>query len=296
MIKPIHAMALICLSPFAGLLPSSIFAQDRIHSPYFVTYDHYLEGVDELEIATTFVNGRDPAINNFVSNYTEFEYGARKWWTTELYIDWQHTNHEGNLFTGYRWENRFRPFLEPHKVNLVLYAEYEHLNGADKSLKEIVGFDGVADLAEPMSETREEKEREIETKLIFSSQIGQWNLSENFIGAKGIHGGKWEFGYAVGLSRPLAAPTGRRCTFCAEKFSAGIEVYGGLGEWGDFTFRNTSQYIAPTVLWSLPSETNIQFSPGWGLTSNSVGNLFRFGFSQEIDDIGRRIGKLFGRH
>jgi hypothetical protein len=44
----------------------------------------------------------------------------------------------------------------------------------------------------------------------------------------------------------------------------------------------------------LPSETNIYFSPGWGLTGNSVGKLFRFGVSQEFDGIGRHLGKLFG--
>ena len=90
-----------------------------------------------------------------------------------------------------------------------MYVEYEHLNGADKTLKEIVGFDGKADLEEPNSETREEREHEIETKLILSSDFGEWNLRENFIGVKNLHEGRWEFGYAAGLSRPLAAASGR---------------------------------------------------------------------------------------
>ena len=49
-----------------------------------------------------------------------------------LYLDWQHTKHEGSLFTGFRFENRFRPFLEEHRINPVFYVEYEHVNGADK--------------------------------------------------------------------------------------------------------------------------------------------------------------------
>jgi hypothetical protein len=275
------------------LLPASLLAQERTPTPYFVTYDHYLEEQDDLELSANGTIGRDDDINNFVGNFNEFEYGARRWWTTELYLDFQHTNHEGSLFTGWRWENRFRPLVEPHKINPVLYVEYEHLNGADKTLKEIVGFDSKEDLAVPNDVAKHEKERELETKLILSSDIADWNLSENFIGVKNVHGGPWEFGYAVGLSRPLAHPSGRRCTFCAEKFVAGIEVYGGLGEWGDFTFRNTSQYIAPLVLWMLPGEFNLRFSPGWGLTDRSVHTLFRIGISTEIDDFGKKLGKLF---
>ena len=279
-----------------GALPTLAFAQDRIVSPYFITYDHYMEETDTLEVATNQTLGRDPTINTFWSNWTEFEYGARKWWTTELYLDSQHTRHEGSVFTGFRFENRFRPFLEQHRVNPVFYVEYEHLNGADKTLKEIVGFDNVERLRVPNGVAREEKEREIETRLILSSQIGEWNLSENLIGSKGIHGGRWEFGYAVGASRPLAPITGRRCTFCKERFAAGAELYGGLGEWGDFTVRGTSQYLAPVMIWTLPSETSFRFSPGWGLTGLSVNTLIRFSVSQEIDGVGRWFGKVFRGH
>jgi hypothetical protein len=129
--------------------------------------------------------------------------------------------------------------------------------------------------------------------LILSSNIGQWNATANFIGEKNFNGSRWEYGYATGLSRPLAASTGKRCTFCTEKFSAGIELYGGLGVSRQITFRGTSQYIAPTLLWVLPSETAIRFSTGWGLTDQSVRILFRAGVSHDIDDFGRKIGRLF---
>jgi len=156
------------------------------------------------------------------------------------------------LFTGVRFETRYRPFRETRKINPVLYLEYEHLNGADKTLKEIVGFDNKEDLAEPNNETRHEHEREIEPKLILSSDFGGWNLAENFIGAKDLNGGAWDFGYAAGVSRSLT--TSRRV-------ASGVEVYGGLGTWHKFTFRGTSQYIAPVLIWTLPSETTLHFSP-----------------------------------
>src|SRR5215813_5387790 len=88
------------------LLPAVTFAQERLTRPYFVTYDHYLEEVDALEISTAFTTGRDSDINTFWANWTEFEYGARRWWTTALYLDSQHTRHEGSVFTGFRIENR----------------------------------------------------------------------------------------------------------------------------------------------------------------------------------------------
>jgi hypothetical protein len=223
-------------------------------------------------------------LNNFVASWLEFEYGATSWWTSAYYIDWQHTQHEGHLFTGWRWENRFRPFSPRSPIVPVFYIEYEHLNEAEKVIKEVVGFDGKADLAEPNDVTRHEREREVETKLILSSQIKKWNVSENFIAVKNVHEGRWEFGYAAGVSHPLSS----------ERFTAGLEMYGGLGEWGAFTLGGTSHYLAPVIRWELPSETIIKFSPGWGITDESIDALYRFGVIQEIDGVGKFFSRLFG--
>lgn len=269
------------------------YGQEAAPTPYFVAYDHYMEELNALDIETDAVHGRAADINSFLGGATQFEYGARRWWTSELYLDWQHTAHTGSLYTGFRFENRFRPFLENHRVNPVLYVEYEHLNGADKALKEVVGFDSKNDFAVPDSQSSMQRDHELETRLILSSELGAWNLTENLIAEKNLHGEPWEFGYAVGLSRPLAAPSGRRCAFCAEKFVAGVEMYGGAGTISRFTLRGTSQYIAPAFGWSLPSETTFHFSPGWGLTGDSFGVLFRFGVSQEVDDFGRKLARVF---
>ena len=40
----------------------------------------------------------------------------------------QHTSNDSTIFTGFRWENRFRPLLHDHFINPVLYLEYENLN------------------------------------------------------------------------------------------------------------------------------------------------------------------------
>lgn len=54
--------------------------------------------------------------------------------------------------------------LEPHKINSVPYVDFEHLNRADKALKESAGCDGIEDLRLPKSEAHQEHEKEVETK------------------------------------------------------------------------------------------------------------------------------------
>jgi hypothetical protein len=270
-------------------LPKQGFSQEQTEKPYFVTYTTQMEEVGSLDIEAETASGRPTGGNRFFGNLTELEYGIRSWWTAELYLDWQHTRHEGTLFTGFRIENRFRLVQGDHWFSPVLYVEYEHLNGADKTLKEITGFDRQQDLLVPNSEARLEREHEIEAKLIFSQVLGAWNLSENFIAEKNLSNEPWEFGYAVGLSRPLAEVSqGNHCVWCRSALSAGAEVYGGLGVWGHVTLHGTSHYLGPVIQWRLPGETALLFSPGIGLNSDSLGTLFRFGITKEFD-----LGRLF---
>src|SRR5207302_10101778 len=95
----------------------------------------------DMQLRDESMVGRSPGMNSFIGNWTEFEYGAKGWWTSEFYVDSQHTRHDGSLLTGFKFENRFRLLLSEHRINPVLYVEYEHINRADKTLKEVVGFD-----------------------------------------------------------------------------------------------------------------------------------------------------------
>jgi hypothetical protein len=219
----------------------------------------------------------------------EVEYGATAWWTTELYFDGQHTFDDGTLFTGFRWENRFRPLEREHAVNPLLYAEYENVNGADKVIKEVVGHDVESDHADANADSREEIEREIELKLILSSTVKGWNISENVIAVKSFAGKPWEFGYAFGISRPLALTASPElCNFCPENFVAGVEMYGGLGDTEQFGLKDTSHYLAPMIAWNLPDGVTLRLSPGWGLNDDSHRFLLRFGVSMEFQHVGRR--------
>ncbi len=153
---------------------------------FFVTYSHQMEEPGNLELTTKNLTAKPDGANRFLGSALEFEYGVKGWWTTEVYLDGQTTAGDSTLFTGYRWENRFRLLPREHWINPVLYVEFENINGADKTLLEVVGNDGIEDLIGPNAEARGEKQREIETKLILGSYYKGWTVAENFIAEKNL--------------------------------------------------------------------------------------------------------------
>ncbi|MDQ6701430.1 MAG: hypothetical protein M3Z36_14720 [Acidobacteriota bacterium] len=259
--------------------------------PYFVTYTHRMEEPGNLEFATRSVTIKPSGANRTVATVAEFEYGVKAWWTSELYLDGQTTARDSTLFTGYRWENRFRLLPREHWINPVFYFEFENINGADRNLLAVVGHDGEEDLTGRNGEAREEKKRELEAKLILSSNVKGWNISGNFIAEKNVRHAPFEFGYAVGVNRPFAlAARAERCQFCPENFSAGVEVYGGLGTHESFGLRGTSHYVAPTLSWTPANgSTTFKLSPGFGVTPTSLPFLLRFGVSYEVTQLGRSM-------
>ncbi len=286
-----HALLSLALLAVPFLAPG-LAAQER---PYFVTYDHYLEEPGALELSVNPVFGTQRGGNNFLGGWTEFEYGVTGWWTSEFYLDGQTTFHDSTVFTGFRWENRFRPLKREHWINPILYVEFENVNGADKAFKEVVGHDVEAEHAGPNAEARTEREREFELKLILSSNFKGWNISENIIAVKNITNEPWEFGYAWGVSRPLALKASAKpCSFCGENFVAGVEMYGGLGDRYSFGLQNTSHYVAPVLAWNLPSGITLRLSPGFGLNDNSHRFLLRWGIAREFSGFGHAISRLFG--
>jgi hypothetical protein len=277
--------ASLCLLA-AVLCAAPAHAQDR---PFFVTYDHGLEEPGNLELELNPVFGTQRGGGEFLSSSLELEYGAKGWWSTALYLDGQLTRNDTGAFTGFRWENRFRPLMVEHRVNPVLYLELARLSEADKTILEVAGHDVEAHHAEPTAETRHEHETEVEAKLILSSQVKGWNVSENLVVEKGLEEGPWAFGYAVGAARPLAlAASPGKCSFCRENIMVGVEVYGGLGDSARRGLRQTSHYVAPVVAWEMASGLKLRVSPTFGLNGNSHRFLLRFGAAYEIEGLGRR--------
>ena len=281
----------VLLSAFSS---KPVTAQEN---PYFVAYDHYLEEPGNLEIEYFSTFGTQRGGNDFHSFWTEFEYGATGWWTAEFYLEGQTTFEDSTIFTGFRWENRFRPLKREHFINPVFYVEYENKNGADKIMKEGEGHDVESDFLVSNAEARMERIHEIELKLILSSTFKGWNFTENTLAAKSLSNSPWEFGYALAASRPLALKaSAKRCSLCPQNFVAGAEMYGGLGDRHSFGLHDTSHYLAPVLAWNIPSGWTLRISPGFGLNDNSHRFLLRWGVSREINGFGSMVGRLFGGH
>jgi len=272
-----------------------ILAVPRLWSqevPYFVTYSHHMEEPGSLELESKTAMDKPDAGNQFFGNSVEFEYGTTAWWTSELYLDATSTVGESTVFGGFRLENRVRPLLQEHWINPVLYVEFEDINEADKSILEVVGHDGKSDFLNNTSETRKVKQRELELKLIFSSDAKGWNYSENVIFEKNLNNSPWEFGYAFALSRPLGLKaSARECSFCRQNFSAGAELYGGLGDRYTPGLRNTSQYLSPVVGWQIPNGPRLSFATSFGLNDYSLAHIYRVGLAYEVG----QVGSLFHR-
>jgi hypothetical protein len=274
--------------------PESSLAQEN---PYIIAYDHYLEEPGNLEIEYFSTFGTQRISNDFHAFWIEFEYGATAWWTTEFYLDGQSTSGDSSVFTGWRFENRLRVLKREHFINPVLYVEYENINGADKILKEVEGHDAERDYADRNAALREEHKHELEFKLLLSGTHKGWNFTENTLAAKNLSNPPWEFGYAIGASRPLALKaSAKRCSFCRQNFIAGAEMYGGLGDRHSFGLHDTAHYVAPVVAWNLPSDWTLRLSAGFGLNDNSHRLLLRWGVSREITGFGSMVKNLFGGH
>ena len=278
----------LLVSMIAGLYSltaTPLSAQERAD---FVTYDHYLEEPGNLEIAvssaTGIPKGGDPG---YMAPLLELEYGLTGWWTSELYLEGVTTRQNGSGFTGWRWENRFRPLRGEHRLNPVLYVEYESISEASRIQKEIVGSGPLS--SEPIAELREEHAHELEAKLILSSAVRGWNVSENFIVEKNLSEEEGlEFGYAVGVSRSLGGlASGTACRVCRENFVVGVEAYGGLGSTQEAAWAETRHFIAPVLAWHVGIRSTLKVSSGFGLTSASDRVLLRVGYAYELPLGGR---------
>jgi hypothetical protein len=271
---------------------ASIHSQE---APYFVTYDHHMEEPGNLEIAAwTTVGIPRSGQNLFVAPFSEFEYGVTGRWTAELYLEGQGTSGDSAVFTGWRFENRFKPLKREHWINPILYFEYENINEASKIIKEVVGNAEISN--ERNSELFREHAHELEAKLILSGNAHDWNLAGNFIVEKNLSEDEgFEFGYALGVSRPLSKlASGEECRFCRENFNAGVELYGGLGTTNSFGFHQTAHYLAPVISWQVSDNSSIHFSPSFGLTNVSYPALLRFGYAYEIRGFGSKVARMFG--
>jgi len=237
--------------------------------PYFVVYNDHVEDKKDLEVAVLSTLG-DPKNDaaRYFAPWTEIEYGITDKWTAELYLEGASITRSDSAFTGWRIENRYRPFSGDHVVNPVLYVEYESISEASRIQKEIVGEGAPSPL--PIRVLDEEHAHELEFRLILSSDRSKWNFSENLILEKNLSADEGvEFGYGVGASRRF------------RQFYAGVEVYGGLGTTVSLN-EQTRHFIAPVFAWHVNGRSLFKTSIGFGVTEASERYLFRVGYSIDL--------------
>ena len=283
--------------PVFFLLPLAIFPSPAgsQESPYIVAYDHYLEEPGNLEVEYFSTFGTQRGGHDFHAFWAEFEYGASAWWTTEVYVDGQTTFRDSTLFTGFRWENRFRPLKHEHFINPILYVEYENKSGADKILKEVEGLDVESDFLAPNGEARKDHGHELEFKLILSSTVKGWNFTENTMARKISRTIPGSLGTRLArAARWRCKPRRKRCISAGKTSVPEWRCTGASATATISVCRNTSHYVAPVAAWNPPSGWTLRLSPGFGLNDNSHRFLMRWGVSREFPGFGEMIGHLFG--
>lgn len=262
--------------------------------PYFVTDHHHLPDKGALGLAYYNVAG-DPKIGDaFIGSTLELEYRPARWWATEVQLEGQTTFGESTVWTGYTWVNKFKLAPKNHWLNAVLSLGWEDTNAANKSVVEIEGHAGEDEFNVRNTVARKIQEHEIESKLILSRDYRGWNFAGNLIGVKDLAGEPWQFGYSLGVSRPLSTDQKKSaCTFCRRSFAAGLEFYGGLGDAHSFGLQSTSHYLGPVMSWQLSERFAVKTGPQFGLTNESQHALVHFAVVYDIPEFGKHLRNLF---
>ena len=62
-------------------------------------------------------------------------------------------------------------------------------------------------------------------------------------------------------------------------------MYGGLGTLDGFGLEATSHYLGPILGFNIPNGPTVNFSPNFGLNGNSIGVVYRFTLSYEVQQL-----------
>lgn len=257
----------------AGL---SVFAGS---GPYFNTYTHHMEaGEWELEIASDQV--RYPVGTSANGQALELGHGFSEHLSAALSILGTKEPSEAWRLDGYRVEGRFRPWVLQSFWVPAFYLEYEQFHHPETYRNAAVGN---AEVGEAGLSFR--TEHEAEARLIFSRDFDWGNMAVNLIGERSMDGGRTAFGYTAAFF--LKGPSSRTdgaASFDPDGAAAfdpdgdgdshllyGLEVFGGLGEEGDFGLRRSGQehYAEPFVCFPLSKRLTLKTGVAIGLTRQS---------------------------
>ena len=191
---------------------------------------------------------------------------------------------------------------------LLLYGEYEGLNGAALYKMEVAGFGG-EDLNEPLALARRTPVRTFEQRAIMYHDWGRVNVTFNFINETSLESGGNDFGYAWGLFRQasymsmdtgMLMDTGKDVAGMAtmpkkkappvlslQRLGYGLEMIGALGNTDQFGFywQREQHYAGPVFTYSLSKNWTIHVEPSFGLSDVSDPFVLRMGIGYSIDHL-----------
>ncbi len=278
---------------------------------YFTTYNHHIEKDEsELMLMNDFTLPskfrREEGQRNYLSHMLEIEYGLTNQAAIEFMPEWFEELSTGHAeFTGTRLEGRYRIFEEEKFINPMLYAEFEYLKKTTRFKMETSGW-----IDPPYKSNEEHKpryERILETRLVLSKDIGNFNIAFNWINETDVHAGGTDFGYSFGLMHHSHHCGGGRCICntsmpncgCAHCKSSsnecnchkeghgrimyGVELFGGLGDSTRFALKPDRQehYLQPILGFDLGGGRMLHLGAAIGL-SKASDNLFRTAISFEF--------------
>ena len=267
---------------------------------YFTTYGHEVEK-GELEFMLMIDHtspskvDREEGQRNFLSQMPKIGFNPTNQLEIELMVESFQEFGTGNAkFTGFRFETRYRLFKKEVFLNPTIYFEFEDLDPETRFKMETSGWIITPYKEEP--EGNPEREKILESRLILSKNIGNWNIAFNWLNETDTRTGATPFGYALGAyseheasvySCPMhsdeVSDKPGECSKCGMKLTGKgdkknvvastltFELLGGLGDnkqFGIIPWRQ-EHYFQPGIMLHLPNGLMLSTAFAIGLTDAS---------------------------
>lgn len=278
----------------------------RSQEGYFTTYGHEVEkGETEFMLMIDHTSpssvDREEGQHNFLSQMPKIGYNPSNQLELEFMVEsFQEFETGISKFTGFRFETRYRIFKKEVFLNPTIYFEFEDLDPETRFKMETSGWIITPYKEEPEGEP--EREKILESRLILSQNIGNWNIAFNWLNETDTRTGTTPFGYALGamykltphyeheasvFSCPMhSAETSDKpgeCSKCGMKLTGKsnkkniiasrltFELLGGLGDntqMGIIPWRQ-EHYFQPGIMLHLPNGLMFSSAFAIGLTDSS---------------------------
>ena len=281
--RAVYALALGCAGASSGA-----YSVSAGNGANFVTYDHHTEekGTTEIKVYNDLGRTGDSGTLYNAQLY-ELEHAFSDRMVVALYLETQKERGEAAEFDSFRIEGRYRLFDYGTPFNPVVYVEYVHKREGALYLREVVGRASEESVEGGKHDEENERENEIETKLILGHDLGgRLRLGFNWISEVNLKSGDWAFGYAGGLTYTLfeadekdgKAGGGAHRGWDVKEVALGAELFGGLGDSVDgltLSSSETAQYAGVSLKTEFQNGAQVMLGGSFGLTDPAQDAIFR---------------------